>query len=875
MARGSLSLANQVSFLAFLALLVIAVLGWLDIRDKRHIGRTLETQERLLIFKQYLSSVERDLLSARIEEISMIQTREPATMKNFQAKIDSAQTLSSKLIVRVENETSLSRSLVDGLKITLTEDLSQYEKSVQSLAEIEMRIGLQAGQGLLGQIETYRTKLVRLIESVGRDSLSLSFSKIQLSEQEFSRTLDMRISDRLVSDIDVFRRGIELSDIDSNVQTSLLENLDIYANLVAELLESTLELELAIALNSLNFYRITPELEKSQSSLDKTLSLIERTLVQRRQNSTLQTAILFSGTFLIILSFVIIQVRNNQHLVMRLKRLADGMGKVASGNYPHQHELPEGNDEVGVLSQAFTSMASQIHEQINTIEEERRKAEVANQAKSVFLANMSHELRTPLNAILGFTQIMQHEPAINPAFQRYLGIINDSGEHLLSLINDVLEISKIESGKFTLNLLSFDLDRLLDMLQRLLQTKAESKQLAFALSRSPEVPRYIRTDEGKLRQILINLLGNAIKFTESGMVSLTVLLDSSLEQPVPSGQVDNDAHMSHGSDVPTTIGTSPPQTTLRFVVKDTGPGIAQEEVEQIFDSFAQTRLGQTSYEGSGLGLSISRQFARFIGGDITVASTVGCGSAFTLTLTVECIDEWQREDANAVYTPTRQIQTLALDERTPRILVAEDQRGNRLLMRKLLETIGFAVEEALNGQCAVDKWQEWQPDLILMDIQMPVMDGLEAISQIRHHRYLKQPKIIALTASAFEEQRQAILSAGFDDFASKPVQREQLLTMIGTHLGIRYRYKVPVRLVTSSPGFQNSPTSLNLDVMPRHWIQQLYHTAIRGDDFGVHELIQQIPPDQPDLIAALTEWTENYRFDLLVELSTSAQELQV
>ncbi|MBE7383436.1 MAG: response regulator [Leptolyngbya sp. SIO1E4] len=870
MSQGKLSLINQVSVLAFTALCVIAALGWLDIRDRANISKILETQERLLAVKQSLSKIERNLLSARNDELEMTQTRNPEAFEKFQGKIESAQALSVELIDTIDDRTNLPQESIDTLKITLSENLNQYRASVQSSAELEMQIGLQDGQGLLHDIEVIRDEMIRLMQSLNQDSLLLAFSNLRLSEQEFSETLNMKISAQLVEDIFQFRSEIKTTELYPEVQASLLSSLEEYDNLVVRLMESTLELELAIAANTLHFSRIIPELEKSQVTLDQRLSLMERTLVHQRQISTIQTIILFVGAFLIILIFIFVQIRNNQQLVLRLRQLANHMGEVALGYYPNPHDLPEGKDEVGVLSQAFLSMASQIHEQIDTIEEERKKAEVANKAKSVFLANMSHELRTPLNAILGFSQIMQQTPLVDLECRRYLNIINNSGEHLLALINDVLEISKIESGKFSLKLTSFDLDHLLAMLQKLFQEKAECKQLTLTVTRSPTAPRYLRADKAKLRQILINLLGNAIKFTHTGTVSLTVLLDETVIK-VHAPQGVDDTPSPPGSTSPSGAnleGTLAYRSlaNLRFIVEDTGPGIAPEEFEHIFASFTQTDLGQQSQEGSGLGLAISRQFARFMGGDLTVASTLGQGSVFTLMLQAECLDDVSGKIAAPLRHPSGRIQHLAPDQKRQRILVAEDREGNRLLMRKLLETVGFEVRAAHNGSLAVELWQKWHPNLILMDIQMPVMDGLEAITQIRQVSHLPQPKIIALTASAFEEQRQAILNAGCDDFASKPIDREQLLALIGRHLGVCYLYDEPI----SSPTPPRSPKPLTSDclsIMPADWIEQMYRAAIRGDDRLVHMLIQQVPQAQQDLIATLTELTNTYRFDVLIELA--------
>lgn len=874
MVKGrSSSLINQVSLLAFLALCVITALGWLDIKDRSKISKTLEAQEQLLSFKQCLSKVERQLLSARIHEISMIETRQYASFQSFQESIGNAQALSTQLIEEVGQYSGFSKEFANDLRIILTEDLSDYKRSVQASAVIEMRIGLSKNQGLLDEIKAVRSDIIRLITPLNQDTLLLTFLNIQLSEQEFAETLDMRISDRLVADIASFKAQIEGASLASARAAELTEALDNYHNLVKQLLESILELELATAENTLYFDRITPALEESQDQIDTALSLIEQTLVQQRQTSTIVMALFFVVAFLIVLIFTITQIRHNQRLVRRLQKLANHMGKIALGQYPRPEDLPQGKDEIGVLSEAFLTMTAQIHAQIDTIKQEQKNAEVANNAKSVFLANMSHELRTPLNAILGFAQVMQHSPATDSECQHYLNIINDSGEHLLSLINDVLEISKIESGKFALAVASVDLDQLLAHCQQLFQNRATQKQLAFAVTRSPHVPRFIRTDKAKLRQILINLLGNAIKFTAAGEVTLTVQLES-----VSAKSLSHKVSESDRSSAPKPIALPPDNSSdrhgpseqsffakLLFVVEDTGPGVPAHEQHHIFEAFTQTTAGQQSQEGSGLGLAISRQYARLMGGDLTVANAPSQGAIFTLAIEVECIANAPPTELKPLSSGSGTIQTLVPDQQW-RILVAEDHKGNRLLMQKLLSTVGFDIKDASNGQEAIELWQSWQPDLILMDIQMPVMDGFEAVRYIRQHSHLQQPKIVALTASAFEEQRQAILDVGCDDFASKPVNRERLLTLIGHQLGVQYVYKQPTPSPLPTYGIQ--PSALySLNAMSAYWVKQLYKASIRGDDRDVHDLIQQIPPDHHELIATLTAWANNYRFDLLMEIA--------
>ena len=357
------------------------------------------------------------------------------------------------------------------------------------------------------------------------------------------------------------------------------------------------------------------------------------------------------------------------------------------------------------------------------LKQAKQTAEAASQAKGQFLANMSHELRTPLNAILGFTQLMVRDQSIKENHRSYLKIIHDSGEHLLELINDVLDMSKIESGRITLNTTSFDLYHLLDTLEKMFRMRGNAKVLQLIFKRSPSVPQWISTDEGKLRQVLINLLSNAIKFTNLGSVTLSVKVINFLETQT--------------------------QTILEFEVADTGEGIPAAYLEKIFEAFEQTELGRLSAEGTGLGLSISRKFVQLMGGKITVSSNLGEGSIFRVCLPVNV----PKSQVMLKRSLERTVIGLAPDQPEYRILVVEDRWESRYLLVKLLETLGFQVREAENGAEAIAIWEQWQPQLIWMDMRMPIMDGYEATRQIKSHLKGQATIIIALTASALEEEK--------------------------------------------------------------------------------------------------------------------------
>jgi CheY-like chemotaxis protein len=462
---------------------------------------------------------------------------------------------------------------------------------------------------------------------------------------------------------------------------------------------------------------------------------------------------------------------------------------------------------------------------------------------------MSHELRTPLNAILGFSQLMDDDPNLTAEQQENLAIINRSGEHLLSLINDVLETSKIEAGQVTLQETVFDLYGLLDSLEEMFRLRAEERGLTLSVRRADGVPQHVVTDEGKLRQVLSNLLGNAVKFTHEGGLALRISAPSP-DLPCPQGR-----------------------KMLHFEVEDTGPGIAPEELEAVFDPFVQAAVGPELQEGTGLGLAISRQFARLMGGDITASSEMGRGSLFQFDVPVGLADAAEV----AVTRPRQRVLGLAPDQHAPdggsfRLLVVEDRETNRRLLVNLLESLGFEVQEAADGQQALEAWDRWAPHLIWMDMRMPVMDGHEASQRIKAAPGGESTVIIALTATAFEEDREQILLEGCDDFVRKPFRKAEIHDMLAKHLGVRFLFEEePSERPQARPAEPAyTPCAEALAALPADWRAELQEATTKADLDLILRLVGQVRGSDAALADALADLARNYQYAAILTLIEQA-----
>jgi len=464
----------------------------------------------------------------------------------------------------------------------------------------------------------------------------------------------------------------------------------------------------------------------------------------------------------------------------------------------------------------------------------KESAEAANRSKSVFLANMSHEIRTPMNAILGFAQLMQRDPSLTPQLRDHLDIINRSGEHLLATINDILEMSKIEAGRSVFSPTTFDLHALLYDLERMFRLRTDTKNLRFLVEKVGHVPRWVKTDEGKLRQVLINLLGNAVKFTEEGGIVLRL-----------GGTVENAEEVN-----------------LQFEVEDTGPGMTEVEIGRLFQAFEQTTSGIKS-GGTGLGLALSQGFVQIMGGTITVASTVGKGSILHFNLPVQ-----EDSEENAAKKEAKQrVLRLKPGQNEIRILIADDKETNRQLLLQMLKVVGFVTQCAVNGKDAVRIVKKWKPQVVLMDMAMPIMDGYEATRQIKASPNIRNTAIIAVTASAFEEDKQRILAAGADGYLSKPFKDAELFEIIGKLTGAEYLYEETDQIenVSNAAGDKDLMCKM-VAALPTELVGRL-RNAVEGADLDLlNELALQLTTEQPLLAKQIQEMAARYEYEALIEI---------
>jgi PAS domain S-box-containing protein len=495
------------------------------------------------------------------------------------------------------------------------------------------------------------------------------------------------------------------------------------------------------------------------------------------------------------------------------------------------------DEETGrVEIQGVTRDVSERKEAQQALIAAKQQAEAANRAKSTFLANMSHEIRTPLNAILGFAQVLIRAPNLSAEHRNYLATIQRSGQHLLALLNDILDMAKVEAGRMTCEHAPFDLAGLIQETEAVFRRRAHDRGVALRVE-TGGLPQRVNGDALKLRQVLINLVSNAVKFTRAGSVTLQVKA------------IGDDA--------------------IRFSVIDTGMGIAAEELGDIFAPFTQSESGRHTQGGTGLGLTLCKDFVQLMGGDLRVESAPGRGSRFSFTLTLPPVETFEP----AAITPQGNVLGLEPGQSICRVLLVDDQADNRAPLRALLNSLNpqppvLEIREATNGQEAVERWETWQPHLIFMDMRMPVMSGEMATRDIKA-RMDARPEtertlVVALTASAFDEQQNQCQTSGCDAFIHKPFQIEALLDVLERLGGLRFiRDEDPLPAWASlSP----AAAAQHLVMCPADWRADLERAVDLADFSHINDLLEPVHDWDPVLAGTLAQWVDNFDLDAFTAL---------
>ena len=533
-------------------------------------------------------------------------------------------------------------------------------------------------------------------------------------------------------------------------------------------------------------------------------------------NTIIRVSIM-SGIILSLILVTALLVSIRLIVINPLHKITDVISNADKDGIPLNDIPVAGSSEIHSLSFTMNSMIDMIRQsrvklqahqenlegivaaRTQELVKEKKNADRANQAKSRFLANMSHELRTPLNGILGYAQILKRDLSTSPKQQHGLNVIQQSGDHLLSLINDVLDLAKVEAGKIDLYQTDFYMPSLLIGVGEIIKIQAERKGIDFHVESADDLPKCVFGDERRLRQVLLNVLGNAVKFTDKGSVTLRV-------SAPPRREVGG-------------------EVLLRFEIQDTGMGISPEHLETVFKSFEQVGEQKQQAGGTGLGLAVSRKLVELMGGQLCVSSQLDVGTQFWFELALPIADDHHR-----VAQVSRQ-SIIGIEGESPKILVVDDNLDNQAVLVDLLSPLGFIIKQANDGSEGLETATQWLPDAIITDLIMPEMDGFELIRRVRQSSILKEKVIIANSASVYEADQKKSLAIGSDAFLPKPIQTETLLELLQQHLNLTWLYGDNIRETTEEE------LSQPIVLPPSAELEKLYELSLAGD---IDELEKEI-----------------------------------